>query len=213
MPDGELWRLAFFAVALIPSVVLHEVAHGWVANAFGDPTARNAGRLTLNPVRHVDPFGTLLLPGLLIVLTAVGLNNGTIIGYAKPVPIDAGKLGTRPWRMMLVAASGPLVNGVLSVTAAVLLRAVSPTSLRVVEFFLAWVVLNAVLLVFNLLPIPPLDGSKVVAWALPRPAREAFMKLDQFGFALVLLLIFLVPGGLSFVVDPVVEGLLRVVFG
>ena len=213
MPDGELWRLAFFAVALIPSVVLHEVAHGWVANAFGDPTARNAGRLTLNPIRHVDPFGTLLLPGLLIVLTAVGLNNGTIIGYAKPVPIDAGKLGARPWRMMLVAASGPLVNGVLSVTAALLLRAVIPNSGWVGQFLVAWLVLNAVLLVFNLLPIPPLDGSKVLAWALPRPAREAFMKLDQVGFGLVLLLVFVVPGGLGFVVDPVLVVLRWVVFG
>jgi Zn-dependent protease len=212
MSEGEVLRLVFFAIALIPSVVLHEVAHGWVANAFGDRTAKDAGRLSLNPIRHIDPFGTLLLPGLLIALNAAGIGGGMIFGYAKPVPVNAQKVGERPWRMILVAASGPLVNGVLAVSAALILRAVAPVSFRVVEFFLAWVVLNAVLLVFNLLPIPPLDGSKVVAWALPRPAREAFMKLDQVGFALVLLLIFAIPGGLSFAVDPLVEGLLRVVF-
>ncbi len=213
MPEGDTLRLVFFAIALIPSVVLHEVAHGWVANAFGDHTARDAGRLSLNPIRHVDPVGTLLLPGLLIALNAAGVGGGMIFGWAKPVPVNTRTVGERPWRMILVAASGPLVNGVLAVIAALVLRAVAPTTFRVAEFLLAWVVLNAVLLVFNLLPIPPLDGSKVVAWALPRPAREVFMKLDQVGFALVLLLVFAVPGGLSFAVDPLVEGLLRMVFG
>lgn len=213
MRDGNLQRVAFFAVALIPSIILHEVAHGWVANRFGDHTARDAGRLSLNPIRHVDPFGTVVLPGLLLLLNAIGIGNGIILGYAKPVPIDAGKLGQRPWQMIAVAASGPLVNAVLATGAALVLRGIAPTTLTVADFFLAWVVLNLVLFVFNLLPIPPLDGSKVLGWALPRPAREAYLKLEQFGFALVFLLIFVVPGGLSFAVDPLVGGLLRLVFG
>jgi Zn-dependent protease len=211
MPDRDLVGIALIAVALIPSIVLHEVAHGAVANAFGDRTARDAGRLTLNPIKHIDPFGTILLPGVLLLLNALGVGGGFVFGWAKPVPIDAAKLGMQPWKMVTVAASGPLVNGALALASVLVLGALIPTSFRVADFLLTCVIVNVALFVFNLIPLPPLDGSKVVAWSLPRRARIAFLRLEQLGFALVFVLIVALPRGLAFVIDPLVEGLLRMV--
>ena len=211
MPDRDLLGIALVAVALIPSIVLHEVSHGVVANAFGDPTARDAGRLTLNPIKHVDPFGTLLLPGILLLLNALGIGGGVVFGWAKPVPIDAATLGRQPWKMVTVAASGPLVNGALAIVSVLVLGALVPTSFRVADFLLTCVIVNVALFVFNLIPLPPLDGSKVVAWSLPARARAAFLRLEQLGFALVFVLIVALPRGLAFIIDPLVEGLLRLV--
>ena len=160
----------YFFIALVPSVVLHEVAHGWVANFFGDPTAKNAHRLTLNPVRHIDPFGTLLLPALMLFA------HLPAFGYAKPVPVNLSLLRRPRQQALYVGLAGPFVNIVLSLVGLVICRysyqpyAISTTY----EIGAAIGLSNLVLAVFNLLPIPPLDGSAVIERFLPNRHRERY---------------------------------------
>jgi Zn-dependent protease len=208
--DG--WIIAFFVIALVPGVILHELMHGVVANAFGDPTAREAGRLSLNPIRHVDPFGTIVLPGILLAASAVG-GPGIVFGYAKPVPVNSAKLRNPRTHMLMVALAGPFTNLVLGGVAALLIQAAQPISLRTAQFAVIWVLTNVVLFVFNMIPMPPLDGSELVAWALPRRARAVYRRLSPYGFAVLFLLLVLFPTVLSGVMDPVIGTLLRVLLG
>ncbi|MGH2722974.1 MAG: site-2 protease family protein [Actinomycetota bacterium] len=209
------WLLAMFLVAsLAPGIILHEVSHGLVASWFGDPTAREAGRLSLNPIRHVDPFGTVVLPGLLIGLVAAGVGSGVVFGYAKPVPVSANRLRKPHQHMIWISLAGPATNLLLAVLAAVVIRVGAPFgSLRVAQFLGIWIFLNAVLLVINMLPLPPLDGSSVVARFLPAPARRAYLAAAPYGMVVFLLLVFIVPGFLLRIVDPLVDGLLRFLVG
>src|SRR5918996_746673 len=170
--DG--WTAAFVILSLVPAVVLHEVSHAATAAALGDPTARQAGRLTLNPIRHVDPFGTVILPGLLIVLALLGTGSGVVFGYAKPVPVNSAKLRRPRLHMLLVSLAGPITNAVLAATAVLVLRGTTLLSFRTAQFLVVWIVVNTVLTVFNLLPMPPLDGSELVAAALPDLLRGAW---------------------------------------
>jgi Zn-dependent protease len=208
--DG--WTIAFFVIALVPGVIFHELMHGVVANAFGDPTAREAGRLSLNPIRHVDPFGTIVLPGILLAASAVG-GPGIVFGYAKPVPVNSAKLRNPRTHMLMVALAGPFTNLVLAGVAALLIQAAQPVSLRTAQLAVIWVLTNVVLFVFNMIPMPPLDGSELVAWALPRRARAVYRRLSPYGFAALFLLLVLFPTVLSGVMDPVIETLLRVLLG
>lgn len=197
----------FLALSIVPAVVLHEVSHGFIADRLGDSTARDAGRLSLNPVRHVDPFGTLILPGILIAISVAGLGSGVVFGWAKPVPVSLRKL-QRPWfDGMLVGLAGPGTNLVLAVAAMLTLRAMAPASGRLVQFLVLWALTNVILTVFNLLPIPPLDGSSVVTWILPGRLRQAYVSLGRFGMLLLLFVIMAFPGLLSRLVDPIVFGL------
>jgi Zn-dependent protease len=210
--DFDGWTIAFFVIALVPGVILHEVMHGVVANAFGDPTAREAGRLTLNPIRHVDPFGTIVLPGILLALSAFG-GTGIVFGYAKPVPVNSSRLRSPRNHMLLVALAGPFTNLVLAGIAALVIQAAQPVSFRTAEFVVIWVLTNVVLFVFNMIPLPPLDGSELIAWALPRRARAVYRRISPYGFAILFLLLFAFPTFLSGVMDPVIETLLRVLLG
>jgi Zn-dependent protease len=195
------------ALSIVPAIVLHEVMHGFMADRLGDPTARNAGRLSLNPVRHIDPFGTLLLPGMLIVMSIAGIGSGAVFGWAKPVPVSIRNL-ERPWfDGMLVGLAGPGTNLVLALAGMLALRLAAPTSGRLVQFLVLWSLTNFVLLVFNMLPIPPLDGSSVVTWILPGRLRRAYLAFGRYGMILVLLVILAFPGVLSRLVDPIVIGL------
>jgi Zn-dependent protease len=197
----------FLGLSIVPAIVLHEVSHGFIADRLGDSTARDAGRLSLNPVRHVDPFGTLLLPGILIAMSIAGIGSGVVFGWAKPVPVSLRKL-ERPWfDGMLVGLAGPVTNLVLALAGMLALRAMAPTSGRLVQFLLLFVLINVILTVFNLLPIPPLDGSSVVTWLLPGRLRRAYLSLGRFGMLLLLLAIVAFPGLLSRLVDPIVLGL------
>jgi Zn-dependent protease len=198
------------AVAIIPGVVLHEVSHGLIANLCGDPTARDAGRLTLNPVRHVDPVGTLLLPGILIGMAVAGIGSGIVFGYARPVPVDPRRLRRPRSQGMLVSGIGPVTNLLLAGLAALLLRLLPVVSPTVALFGVMWILTNVVLAVFNLLPVPPLDGSGVVAGLLPPPARRTYLSLGQIGPVIVFALLFAFPGVFRSVVSPVVEGILGV---
>lgn len=159
----------FFLLAIIPSIILHEISHGYVANLCGDPTAKNAHRLTLNPVRHIDPFGTLLLPFLLIV---TGL---PAFGWAKPVPVNIGRLRKPRTQSLYVSLAGPLTNIILSGIAFIYVRYEIHHSNNFALFngntFFSFMVdlgiVNLILAVFNLLPIPPLDGSAVIERFVP----------------------------------------------
>jgi Zn-dependent protease len=197
----------FLALSIVPAIVLHEVMHGFIADRLGDPTARNAGRLSLNPARHVDPFGTLLLPGILIAMSIAGIGSGAVFGWAKPVPVSIRNL-KNPWfDGMLVGLAGPLTNLVLGLAGMLALRLAAPSSGRLIQFLVLWSLTNVVLLVFNMLPIPPLDGSSVVTWILPGRLRTAYLGFGRYGMLLVLMVILAFPGFLSRLVDPIVTGL------
>jgi Zn-dependent protease len=186
--------LIFLAV-LIPSVILHEISHGAVALAFGDDTAKRAGRLTLNPIPHVDPFGTLILP-LLLALTSAGM-----IGWAKPVPVNPAQLRKPRQQALLVSLAGPATNIVLAVLAAGVLRAHLVHTDLAFRIVLDFGVVNVVLAAFNLLPIPPLDGSAVIERFLPGSWAPQWYRFRQYSFGLLLLLVFMVPGALHRVFD------------
>jgi Zn-dependent protease len=179
---------------LVISLGIHEAAHGWVALQCGDTTARDLGRITLNPIPHIDPFMTILLPLVMYFST------GFVFGGARPVPVNYYNL-RRPLRdMALVAIAGPGSNFLLAALF-FLLRKVLVTELgiwepgRLGDIVLQYAVaFNLLLAAFNLLPIPPLDGSRVMTWLLPGGMRDAYARLERFGIYIVLLLVFLVPG-------------------
>ena len=176
----QVLSVVLFLVVLVPSVILHEVAHGLVALRFGDDTARQAGRLTLNPVSHIDPFGTVILPALLVFTT------GTAFGYARPVPVTTSRLRRPRDHGLLVSLAGPATNIVLAVVAALVLRALLPDGdPLVLDLIFRFGIINAVLAAFNLLPVPPLDGSAVVERVLPRRMLPGWRRLARSSVAAV----------------------------
>jgi Zn-dependent protease len=193
MNDTLLTALALIP-ALVIAIVFHEVAHGWTALALGDPTAKERKRLTLNPIRHVDPFGTLLLPGLL------ALSGLPVFGWAKPVPVIKQRLRNPRFGMMAVAAAGPGTNLVLAAIGAVVLGLLVRSGIQpegVSGFALAslysFILINIFLALFNLLPLPPFDGSHIVEGLLPPRAARVYEKLRPFGFPLLFLLLLVIP--------------------
>jgi Zn-dependent protease len=193
-PDNVVFRVATWLIPLVFAIVLHEISHGWVANAFGDPTARRLGRLSLNPIRHVDPVGTIFLPLILAV------SGAPVFGWAKPVPVVARRMRKPRLHMMLVALAGPGMNLLLAVLAALALALVGPPApgqgigwsflyLNLANFL----IINIFLAVFNMLPIPPFDGGHVVEGLLPRPLAARYARLGRFGFPLLIFLLVLLP--------------------
>jgi Zn-dependent protease len=194
-------HLILFAV-IVPSIILHEVAHGAVALGFGDDTAKRAGRLSLNPVRHVDPFGTIILPAML------ALAGAPAFGYAKPVPVNVRRLRNPRQHSLYVSLAGPLTNVALAVAAAGAIRVVVGRPYGGGILFEALVslgVANVVLATFNLLPIPPLDGSALVERLLPARWWPAWLKLRQYSMIVLLLVMLNFRGALSRVFDPALE--------
>jgi Zn-dependent protease len=192
------------APALVIAIVFHEVAHGFAAKALGDPTASERGRLTLNPLRHVDPLGTLLVPGALALL------GGPVFGWAKPVPVNKWRLGNPRYGMMAVAAAGPASNFVLAALGAVLLGLIMPSDIGfsnangaqagllvnrlgepqwLATGLFYFILANLFLGLFNLLPIPPFDGSHIVGGLLPARLRAGWEKVQGVGMAILLVLI------------------------
>ena len=182
---------AILIPCLIVAIVFHEVAHGWTALALGDPTAKEQRRLTLNPIRHVDPIGTIVVPGALALL------GGPIFGWAKPVPVIRQRLNNPRYGMMAVAAAGPGTNLVLAGVGAIALGLIATTltlpPTGAAEWILTalnyFIVINIFLALFNLLPIPPFDGSHILEGLLPRSLARHFQKLQQVGMLLLVLLI------------------------
>ena len=187
-------------IILFPAIILHECAHGWVALRLGDPTAKEAGRLTLNPLKHVDPVGTVLLPGILILLRVMGIQT-IIFGWAKPVPIDFRRLKNPKRDMIGVALAGPAVNILL---AFLLSRFVHTNySFKVMEMLVLAIFINLLLAVFNMIPIPPLDGSRLVMGLLPNRLAFEYAKLERYGILIVILL--LSTGLFETIVIPIVN--------
>jgi len=179
-------------VALILSIVLHEVAHGYAANWLGDPTARLSGRLTLNPLPHIDPLGSVIVPALLLFSSA-----GFIFGWAKPVPYNPYNLNNQKWGEAIVSAAGPLTNLLLAFIFAVLIRMAIPLGLSAsfIEIASYIVFINILLAFFNLIPLPPLDGSKILESVLPYQLsmkyREFGNMIERFGLIATFLFIFI----------------------
>lgn len=193
--SDTLLLAAILIPCLIVAIVFHEVAHGWTALMLGDPTAQERRRLSLNPIRHVDPIGTLLVPG------GLALAGLPVFGWAKPVPVNKWRLDNPRFGMMAVAAAGPATNFVLAFIGAIVLGVIAgigpmpesgePGMLITGLFY--FISINVFLALFNLLPIPPFDGSHVVEGLLPRSLARAYDKVRPFGFPLLFILLVAVP--------------------
>jgi len=186
----------FYIAILVMSIVIHEVSHGFMAEYFGDKTARYAGRLTLNPLKHLDLFGSVLLPAILVIS-----NTPFLFGWAKPIPVNFSRLNNPRRDMMLVGMAGPAVNVVLAVVASQLTRV--PMPVDVYKFVEAAVFINLLLAAFNMIPIPPLDGSRLVMGLLPRQLAVPYSQLERYGILIVMVFIYM--GVLDAVVLPIVE--------
>ncbi|MBA2591189.1 MAG: site-2 protease family protein [Gammaproteobacteria bacterium] len=187
--------LVVWTPPVLLAVTLHEVAHGWVARELGDDTAEALGRLSFNPLKHVDPVGTVLVPGLLYVLA------GIVFGWAKPVPVNWDKLRNPRRDMALVAVAGPLANVVMLLAwAAVAKFGLSYGQDYFVTPGLAGIMINAVLIALNLLPVPPLDGSRVVSALLPHDLALQYGRIEPYG--LIILLVLIGSGALNRLMEP-----------
>ena len=201
-------RIVAFLVVLIPSIILHEVSHGVAALYFGDDTAKRAGRLTLNPVPHIDPFGSIILPAML-AFTSLGA-----FGWAKPVPVNPRRLRKPREQSLWVSLAGPATNIVLALVAAFVFVRLSPDLFSIdptdgevpfAELVFMAGYLNVVLAVFNLLPIPPLDGSALIERFLPARAQVSWFKFRQYSMGILLGIVLLVPSFFDRVFEPFVE--------
>ena len=177
----------FSVIILILSATIHEYMHGFVANQLGDPTAKNAGRLTLNPIKHLDPVGSVFLPLILVVV-----NSPFLFGWAKPVPYNPNNLNDRKYGDAKVAIAGPLANLVMAVLFSLVFRFLDPSGMFA-QLVATIIIINLVLMIFNLIPIPPLDGSKVLACFLPSNLRMKLMYMDA-RLSMVLLFAFIFFG-------------------
>ncbi|MEO3473724.1 site-2 protease family protein [Roseomonas sp. CAU 1739] len=201
MPEW-LPEVAAAVIAAVLAIALHEAAHGYAALWLGDDTAQRAGRISINPLRHVDPFGTLILPGIMVIgqLLAMGQVQG-VFGWAKPVPVNIWQLRNPRWGMVLVAAAGPAANALIAFAAALLAHAVmagqdalGPDATRYLLRFAGLLIIsNLVLGLFNLLPLPPLDGGRIMVGLLPRGPAMALARVEPYGILIVLLGLFILP--------------------
>ncbi|MCK0512826.1 site-2 protease family protein [Aromatoleum buckelii] len=193
--DSLISTIAIWALPVLLAITLHEAAHGYVARHFGDPTAHLAGRITLNPFKHIDPVGTILVPGAILTLSSLFGGGGVLFGWAKPVPVDFSRLRQPKADMLWVAAAGPFVNFMMAIGWAVLFKiAVStPHSLYTIPMMKmadAGMQINAVLMLLNLLPIPPLDGGRIAVSLLPHRLAWKYSRIEPYGFPILLVLLF-----------------------
>ena len=194
----------FEIIVLVFSAIIHEYMHGFVADKLGDPTARQMGRLTLNPLPHIDLFGSIIVP-LLMILG----NFGFVFGWAKPVPVNPYNLRDQKYGWAKVAIAGPAGNLVLALMFGIFLRFFSAFNANLTSFLIVIVWVNLILMIFNLVPIPPLDGSRVLAAFLPAKVQAAYFSLEKYGLFLVLLFMMF---GYNFIY-PVVYFLFRLITG
>ncbi|MCF7795108.1 site-2 protease family protein [Patescibacteria group bacterium] len=176
----------FGIIVLIFSAIIHEYMHGWMAERLGDNTAKDAGRLTLNPIPHLDLFGSIILPSLMALS-----GTGIIFGWAKPVPFNPNNLNDKKWGPAKVAIAGPMGNLIIALMLGLSLRFLEIANPTMIALFAMAILINLVLMIFNLMPIPPLDGSKVLMAFLPFKWQMQFMKLERYGMILVILFIFI----------------------
>jgi len=210
----ELTLIQRIAVLILPvlfAITLHEAAHGWVAGRLGDDTARRLGRVSINPLRHIDPLGTIIIPLAMYVMT------GFLFGWAKPVPVDFRRLHNPRRDMALVAVAGPAANLLMmlfwgiAVRVSLEMEAVHWVAEPLLYMGLAGLLINAILCVLNMLPILPLDGGRVLAALLPREAAQSYARLEPWG--LVIVVVLLVSGVLGDLIWPLIQGLQKIVGG
>ncbi|OQK16107.1 peptidase [Methyloprofundus sedimenti] len=181
-------KVVVWVVPVIFAITVHEVAHGWVAKYYGDNTAWMLGRLTLNPLKHIDPVGTILVPCLMLAFT------GFVFGWAKPVPVNVRNLRNPKHDMAVVALAGPVANLLMAIGWSLFIRVallinITEYSVPMIYVGIAGIMINLVLGLLNLLPIPPLDGSRILSWALPGRWSYYYNQFEQYGFYLLVLLL------------------------
>jgi Zn-dependent protease len=217
---SAIQKIAVMAMPLVFAIVFHEVAHGWVAHRLGDPTAKMMGRLTLNPIPHIDLIGTIIMPLLLFFVS----DGRMIFGWAKPVPINPAYFKDPKKGMALSALSGPGINIVMAVMCSFLLRVVLmglegklPDQVwdwvsAPLTYMLGYgIIFNVVLAVLNMIPIPPLDGSRVMFWLLPERQAQAYYRLEPYGMFILLFLIMF--GVLGKIITPIIRPILMLLLG
>ncbi len=209
-----LLNLALAVIPVVLAITLHEAAHGYAALALGDTTARDAGRLSLNPIKHIDRVGTIILPGFLLIsqLLLPPHKIYFMFGWAKPVPVGAWKFRNPRRGMAIVAVAGPLMNFFLAWLAALVMPTddiLSPIQAIAQQFLIYFMLSNIVLGMFNLLPIPPLDGGRIAVGLLPLQLARVWAQLEKAGILIVLLMVFVLPRLFDF--DPVGQALARVI--
>lgn len=194
-------KIAIWVVPVVLGITVHEVAHGWIASRLGDKTAMMMGRLTLNPLKHIDPMGTILIPAMLLLM-----NAGFIFGYAKPVPITWQNLKQPKRDMALVAVAGPLSNLLMAGGWALLIRVallLGESGTALAYMGVAGITINTILMILNLLPLPPLDGGRVMTGLLPGPWAYQFSRIEPYGFFILIGL--LVTGVLGLILWPLIS--------
>ena len=203
------YTIAVWAAPILFAITLHEAAHGWVANKLGDPTAKQLGRITINPIKHIDPVGTIVVPLFLAMVSPF------VMGWAKPVPVEPRYFKSPLLDMALVAVAGPVSNFFMACLWAMFIQLVlmsldmSHTQTFLIEMGRNGIIINIVLMVLNLLPIPPLDGGRVVMGILPPNLAVQFMRLERFGMIIILLL--LVSGILGKIIWPLVQHFVKII--
>ncbi len=197
-----IYNIAVWALPVLFAITLHEVAHGWVANKLGDGTAKMLGRLTVNPLKHIDPIGTILIPLAMVIMQV-----GFVFGYAKPVPVNTRNLKNPKRDMAIVAIAGPLANLVMAIFWVFVYKfatAISDASIAkgVMAMGQAGILINLVLFIFNLLPIPPLDGGRILSGIVPPSVSDMLDKIEPYGFFIVIGLLYF--GVLNTILNPVI---------
>ncbi|MCF8158428.1 MAG: site-2 protease family protein [Burkholderiaceae bacterium] len=200
-------KIAIYALPVIFAITVHEAAHGFAARFFGDMTADRAGRITLNPLKHIDPIGTILVPALTLLV------GGILFGWAKPVPVDFSRLRNPKRDMLWVAAAGPASNFVMALFWALMIKlSVSSPNIYSEPMALmgqAGVMINVVLMVLNLLPLPPLDGGRIAVSLLPNHMAYKYAQVERFG--LIILIGLLATGILGRIMDPFIDGVIQII--
>jgi Zn-dependent protease len=206
--DSIIQGIAIYALPVILAITLHEAAHGYVAKHFGDFTAFNAGRISLNPARHIDLVGTILVPAALFIISKMTMGAGFLFGWAKPVPVNFSNLRHPKQDMLWVAAAGPGANLLMVFFWALLIKLamilpITEYTKPVILMGIAGIEINVILMVLNLLPLPPLDGGRMAVSLLPHRLAYPFSRIEPYGF--MILLVLLISGVLGVIVWPMIK--------
>jgi len=204
--DGIIQAITVYAIPVLLAITLHEAAHGYVARMFGDSTAYMLGRVTLNPIKHIDPVGTIIVPLSIVLLSRLAGGGGFLFGWAKPVPVNFANLRHPKRDMIWVAAAGPGINLLMAIAWVLFARLLIGAGIKEAFFFdmaRAGLEVNITLMALNLLPLPPLDGGRILVGLLPRNLAYSLSRVEPYGFFILIAL--LVTNTLGFFIEPFVR--------